>query len=33
MSDSRGWWLVFGVIIILTVITRFYNVTEPQHVW
>ncbi|XP_008555274.1 protein O-mannosyl-transferase 2 [Microplitis demolitor] len=31
-STDTGWWLVFGVIIILTVITRFYNVTEPQHV-
>ncbi|CAG5106978.1 Similar to tw: Protein O-mannosyl-transferase 2 (Drosophila pseudoobscura pseudoobscura) [Cotesia congregata] len=31
-SPDTGWWLVFGVIILLTLVTRFYNVTEPQHV-
>ncbi|KAK0182106.1 hypothetical protein PV327_000275 [Microctonus hyperodae] len=27
-----NWWILFGVIVILTIGTRFYNVTEPQHV-
>ncbi|KOX71057.1 Protein O-mannosyl-transferase 2 [Melipona quadrifasciata] len=27
-----NWWILFGIIIILTVGTRFYKVTEPQHV-
>ncbi|XP_076235237.1 protein O-mannosyl-transferase 2 isoform X2 [Calliopsis andreniformis] len=26
------WWYIFGVILILTAGTRFYKVTEPQHV-
>lgn len=30
---SRDWWLVFGGITVLTLITRFYKVTEPEHVW
>ncbi|XP_014601229.1 PREDICTED: protein O-mannosyl-transferase 2, partial [Polistes canadensis] len=29
---NRNWWLLFGIIIILTIGTRFYKVTEPQHV-
>ena len=29
----RNWWILFGIIIILTAGTRFYKVTEPQHVW
>ncbi|XP_033344881.1 protein O-mannosyl-transferase 2 [Bombus vosnesenskii] len=27
-----NWWLLFGIIVILTAGTRFYKVTEPQHV-
>ncbi|XP_058062002.1 protein O-mannosyl-transferase 2 [Anopheles bellator] len=26
------WWLLFGVVLLLTVGTRFYNVTAPDHV-
>lgn len=28
----RNWYL-FGGIVLLTVATRFYKVTEPDHVW
>ncbi|KAF7391066.1 hypothetical protein HZH66_009546 [Vespula vulgaris] len=31
-EKDRNWWLLFGIIIILTIGTRFYKVTEPQHV-
>ncbi|XP_011504680.1 PREDICTED: protein O-mannosyl-transferase 2 [Ceratosolen solmsi marchali] len=27
-----NWWLLFGIILIFTFITRFYKVTEPAHV-
>lgn len=31
---SRGsWWLLLGGITVLALITRFYKVTEPEHVW
>lgn len=26
-------WLLFGAVVILTIGTRFYKVTEPDHVW
>ncbi|XP_068203321.1 protein O-mannosyl-transferase 2 isoform X1 [Palaemon carinicauda] len=26
------WWTVFGIICILTAVTRFYKVSEPEHV-
>ncbi|XP_076382009.1 protein O-mannosyl-transferase 2 isoform X2 [Megalopta genalis] len=29
---NTNWWLFFGLIVILTAGTRFYKVTEPQHV-
>nr|XP_033334027.1 protein O-mannosyl-transferase 2 isoform X1 [Megalopta genalis] len=29
---NTNWWLLFGLIVILTAGTRFYKVTEPQHV-
>ncbi|XP_034938393.1 protein O-mannosyl-transferase 2 [Chelonus insularis] len=32
LSENVNWWSIFGVIVILTFATRFYNVTEPQHV-
>ncbi|XP_018402294.1 PREDICTED: protein O-mannosyl-transferase 2 [Cyphomyrmex costatus] len=31
-ESKTNWWLLFGGITILTLITRFYKVTEPQHV-
>ncbi|PBC33846.1 Protein O-mannosyl-transferase [Apis cerana cerana] len=31
-TTDLNWWLLFGIIIILTAGTRFYKVTEPQHV-
>ncbi|KYN26969.1 Protein O-mannosyl-transferase 2 [Trachymyrmex cornetzi] len=31
-ESGTDWWLLFGGIIVLTLITRFYKVTEPQHV-
>ncbi|XP_047741231.1 protein O-mannosyl-transferase 2, partial [Hyalella azteca] len=31
-SNSRVWWTVFSVICILAIVTRFYKVTEPDHV-
>ncbi|RZC38810.1 protein O-mannosyl-transferase 2, partial [Asbolus verrucosus] len=29
----NSWWLVFGIICFLTLVTRFYKITEPDHVW
>ncbi|KAL0110076.1 hypothetical protein PUN28_013605 [Cardiocondyla obscurior] len=31
-ENATDWWLSFGSIITLTLLTRFYKVTEPQHV-
>ncbi|XP_076637885.1 protein O-mannosyl-transferase 2 isoform X1 [Colletes latitarsis] len=31
-TTDLNWWLLFGIIVILTAATRFYKVTEPQHV-
>nr|XP_003705238.1 PREDICTED: protein O-mannosyl-transferase 2 isoform X1 [Megachile rotundata]XP_012145078.1 PREDICTED: protein O-mannosyl-transferase 2 isoform X1 [Megachile rotundata]XP_012145079.1 PREDICTED: protein O-mannosyl-transferase 2 isoform X1 [Megachile rotundata] len=31
-KTDMSWWLLFGIIIILTAGTRFHKVTEPQHV-
>ncbi|KZC06223.1 Protein O-mannosyl-transferase 2 [Dufourea novaeangliae] len=31
-ATDSSWWLFFGLIVILTAGTRFYKVTEPQHV-
>lgn len=31
-SRDLNWWFIFGIIVILTAGTRFYKVTEPQHV-
>lgn len=31
-GDSQVWWIVFGVICLLTAATRFYKVGEPEHV-
>ncbi|CAL4078365.1 unnamed protein product [Meganyctiphanes norvegica] len=32
-SDSPSmWWAIFGVVCVLTAATRFYKVTEPEHV-
>ncbi|XP_054011086.1 protein O-mannosyl-transferase 2 isoform X1 [Hylaeus anthracinus] len=31
-ATDSNWWLVFGIIVVLTAATRFYKVTEPQHV-
>lgn len=31
-TTDLQWWLIFGIIVILTAGTRFYKVTEPQHV-
>ncbi|XP_022901838.2 protein O-mannosyl-transferase 2 [Onthophagus taurus] len=29
---NRTWWFVFGTICVLTLIIRFYKVTEPDHI-
>ncbi|XP_049547589.1 protein O-mannosyl-transferase 2 [Anopheles darlingi] len=31
-SGRTLWWIVFGIVLILTFGTRFYNVTVPDHV-
>uniref|UniRef100_A0A182XAH3 Protein O-mannosyl-transferase 2 n=1 Tax=Anopheles quadriannulatus TaxID=34691 RepID=A0A182XAH3_ANOQN len=31
-EPKSWWWLLFGVILLLTLGTRFYNVTVPDHV-
>lgn len=32
-SETNIWWFVFGAVLVLTFATRFYKVTEPDHVW
>lgn len=31
--DFSNYWTVFGFVVLLTLVTRFYKVTEPDHVW
>ncbi|PSN36572.1 Protein O-mannosyl-transferase 2 [Blattella germanica] len=31
-SEDINWWLVFGTLVILTAWSRFYKVSEPDHV-
>ncbi|XP_032689103.1 protein O-mannosyl-transferase 2 isoform X6 [Odontomachus brunneus] len=31
-ENVTNWWLLLGCITMLTLLTRFYKVTEPQHV-
>ncbi|XP_025155752.1 protein O-mannosyl-transferase 2-like isoform X2 [Harpegnathos saltator] len=31
-ENTMSWWLLLGSVTICTLITRFYKVTEPQHV-
>ncbi|XP_061388961.1 protein O-mannosyl-transferase 2 [Musca vetustissima] len=31
-SNNRSWWLVFAIVVLLTCCTRYYKVTEPDHV-
>lgn len=34
LSDTNSWYfIVFSVVIVATVATRFYKVLEPDHVW
>lgn len=30
--SNQQWWLAFSAVILLTVVTRFHKVTEPDHV-
>lgn len=32
-SKCKYWWYAFGTVLVLTLFTRFYKVTEPDHVW
>ncbi|XP_037954211.1 protein O-mannosyl-transferase 2-like [Teleopsis dalmanni] len=32
MDAKLNWWLIFGVVVLLTLSTRFYKVTEPDHI-
>lgn len=33
-SDDRKWYLmVLAVVVFATIVTRFYKVNEPDHVW
>lgn len=31
--SNRVWWTVFGLLLIVTVGTRFYKLDQPDHVW
>ncbi|XP_014228926.1 protein O-mannosyl-transferase 2 [Trichogramma pretiosum] len=31
-KDETNWWILFTIILLLTAATRFYKVTEPDHV-
>ncbi|XP_055851879.1 protein O-mannosyl-transferase 2 [Episyrphus balteatus] len=30
--EKLNWWVIFGAVIVLTAATRYYKVTEPDHV-
>lgn len=32
-EPAKHCWLWFGLVVFLTLVTRFYKVTEPDHVW
>lgn len=32
-DNNKSYLFVFTLVIIATVATRFYKVTEPDHVW
>jgi hypothetical protein len=29
----NSWWIAFGIILALTVLTRMHKIAEPEHVW
>lgn len=30
---QNNFWIVFGAVLLLTAATRYYKVTEPDHIW
>lgn len=32
-ETAKHCWLWFALVVVLTLATRFYKVTEPDHVW
>lgn len=32
-DNKNFYFVVFAIVIVATVATRFYKVTEPDHVW
>lgn len=33
IQRKNNFWIAFGAILLLTVATRYYKVTEPDHIW
>ncbi|TMW46383.1 hypothetical protein DOY81_008535 [Sarcophaga bullata] len=31
-NDKLNWWIIFATVLLLTIATRYYKVTEPDHV-
>lgn len=31
-TSTRTWWSIFGILCILAILTRFYKISEPDHV-
>ncbi|XP_065371071.1 protein O-mannosyl-transferase 2 [Calliphora vicina] len=31
-NEKLNWWIIFATVLLLTIATRFYKVTEPDHV-
>ncbi|XP_072388031.1 protein O-mannosyl-transferase 2 isoform X1 [Diabrotica undecimpunctata] len=31
-KESKNWWFIFGIVCLLTIATRFYKISEPDHV-
>lgn len=32
-SSDRNWGLLLATVFLITFATRFYKVTEPDHIW
>ncbi|XP_046804385.1 protein O-mannosyl-transferase 2-like [Lucilia cuprina] len=31
-NEKLNWWIIFATVLLLTIATRYYKVTEPDHV-
>ncbi|KAJ8968137.1 hypothetical protein NQ317_007863 [Molorchus minor] len=31
-TENKHWWLLFSTVCLFTILTRFYKVSEPDHI-